>query len=561
MSIIKQMDSKLANMIAAGEVVDRPASVIKELVENSIDAKASIISIEVMDMGMQSIIVTDNGEGMDFSDAHLAFNRHATSKIKDESDLNHIYTLGFRGEALAAISAVSKVILRTRQENQEGIQVEYHGSHLVYEGSATLNKGTVVEVKELFFNTPARFKYIKSDYAERAAIIDIFDRLALANPDIRFSLKMDDKMVKETYGTNDFYNLIDQIYGSKMTKDMTVFEETVQKIKMTGYLLSPQIARSRKKDISIFVNGRYIKNYRLIQAVIDGYHSYMMVGKYPIALIHMEMDPSLLDVNVHPQKYEVKFVNESMLSYHIETMIKDALNKKVHQIPEAINRIRKDQDEKYVYQSLQFGEELIQENNEDNKDNDIQKLPDLDFVGVFSGTYLLFQNEDGLYMMDQHAAAERIRYEHYYHSLANPNQSVKNLLMPRSLDLTKEDIEVISKHMKSFESYGFIFDENYDLTGLPIWMLDTEVDLGIETMGSMLAEKNKIDLAVLRDSLAKDISCKGAIKANKSLNQNEINKIVKDLKQCKNPYTCPHGRPTIIKLSHYDVERMFKRVV
>lgn len=561
MSIIKQMDSKLANMIAAGEVVDRPASVIKELVENSIDANATIITIEVLDMGMQSIIVTDNGDGMDFKDAHLAFNRHATSKIKDESDLSHINTLGFRGEALAAISAVSKVTLSTRQENQEGIQVEYHGSHLISEGSATLNKGTVVEVKELFFNTPARFKYIKSDYAERAAIIDIFDRLALANPKIRFTLKMDDKTIKETYGTSDFYNLIDQIYGSKMTKDMTIFEETVQKIKIIGYLLSPQIARSRKKDISIFVNGRYIKNYRLIQAVIDGYHSYMMVGKYPIALIHMEMDPSLLDVNVHPQKYEVKFVNESMLSYHIETLIKEALNKKAHQIPEALNRIRKDENERYTPQSLKFGENLVQEKNDESDYQEIQKIPDFDFVGVFSGTYLLFQNEDGLYMMDQHAAAERIRYEHYYNSLANPNHTIKSLLMPRSLDLTKEDIEVISQHTKSFESYGFIFNEDTDLIGLPVWILDTEVDLAIEAMVSMLAENSKIDLAVLRDSLAKDISCKGAIKANKSLNQNEINKILKDLRQCKNPYTCPHGRPTVIKLSHYDVERMFKRVV
>lgn len=564
MSIIKQMDPKLANMIAAGEVVDRPASVLKELIENSIDAGSTQISVEVLEMGMKLMIVTDNGSGMDFLDAHLAFDRHATSKIKDESDLSHINTLGFRGEALAAIAAVSKVTLKTRLEGQEGIQVTYHGGIMVSEGSATLNRGTVVEVSDLFYNTPARFKYIKSEVSERYAIIDIFDRLALANPDIRMSLTIDGKMIKKTYGNNDFYSLIDSIYGAKMTVGLTEFSEVVQKIKITGYLLSPSISRSRKKDISIFVNGRYIRNYQLVQAVIDGYHSFMMVGKYPIALIHLEMDSSLLDVNVHPQKYEVKFVNESILSYHIETFVKNALLKKTHAIPENIKVIHKEELETYTPQAMLFGETHIEESLNplvDRKLEDSPKIPDMDYVGVFSGTYLLFQNEDGLYLMDQHAAAERIRYEHYFVSLSKPNPAVKNLLIVKDLSLTKADKEIIKNHLSEFNSFGFSFNDNLELVSLPVWLLDSEIEIAIEQMISMLEEKNKIDLAILRDTLAKDISCKGAIKANKALSLLEVQALLKKLKTCDNPYTCPHGRPTLIKLSHYDIERMFKRVV
>ena len=558
MPIIKLMDSKLANMIAAGEVVDRPASVIKELVENAIDAKATQIRVESFDMGMKKIVVTDDGIGMDLVDAHMAFSRHATSKIMDEQDLNHIQTLGFRGEALAAIASVSKVILKTRQKNNEGIQVTYHGGHFISEGVASLNQGTIVEVSDLFYNTPARFKYIKSDFAEKTAIIDIFDRLALAHPEIRFSLYMDSKLIKQTFGNRDFHSLIDQIYGTKITEGMTVFEHMVSKIHIKGFLISPLVSRSRKKDISIFVNGRYIKNYALIQAVIEGYHSMLMVGKYPIALIYLEMDPSLLDVNVHPQKYEVKFVNESMLAYHIELFVKESLLKKTHAIPETLKDIKKMFKETYTPTVIDFS---IDQESVHETEVSLPKLPELEYIGVFSGTYLLFQNDQGLYLMDQHAAAERIRYEHYYKALSKPSQAIKNLLVPHELTLTNEDLDVLNHYLSTFESYGFGFDSNLHLTHLPIWLEHQEIEIALESMLTMLTETKKIDLAQLRDHLAKDISCKGAIKANKALNLNEIKALMIGLKSCENPYTCPHGRPTLIKLSHYDIERMFKRVV
>ncbi len=561
MPLIRQMDERLANMIAAGEVVDRPASIVKELVENSIDAKASSIMVEIFDMGMSKIKVTDNGVGMDKEDAHLAFHRHATSKIKDEFDLSHIQTLGFRGEALAAIASVAKVTLKTRQEDEDGWFVYVEGGHFIKDGLATLNRGTVVDVSDLFYNTPARFKYIKSDLTEKAMISDIFDRLALAHPEIRFQLFMDQKLIKETYGNQNFFSLIDQIYGPRMTKGMITFKETVQKMTIEGYLLSPNIARSRKKDISIFVNGRFIKNYALVQAVVDGYHSYMMIGKFPIALIHITIDPSLLDVNVHPQKYEVKFVNEMILAYHIEMYVKKALMLEKHEIPQGLETIKKSvPQESYTPLSMSF-ENLILKESHLLEDIPLKRLPELLYVGTFAGTYLLFQNEEGLFLVDQHAAAERVRYEHYTKSLAHPTFATKMMFISHPLSITPEDKEILKTHESELKHYGFEFDSSHELTAIPTWLNEDEIEIALETISTTLKEKNTIDLGILRDSLAKDVSCKGAIKANTALSVLEINHLMSELSSCDNPYHCPHGRPTIVRLSNYDVERMFKRVV
>jgi DNA mismatch repair protein MutL len=553
------MDAKLANMIAAGEVVDRPASVIKELIENAIDAHATQLSVEVFDMGMSKIIVTDNGVGMDHEDAHLAFLRHATSKIKDAGDLSAIGTLGFRGEALAAIASVSKVTLKTRQKDTEGIEVTYHGGLFVEEGSTAINIGTTIMVADLFYNTPARFKYIKSELSEKNAISDIFDRLALANPKVRMKLFMDGKLVRETFGTGDYHSLIDQIYGKAMTHGMIEFSHVFQKVRISGHLVSPSISRTRKKDISVIVNGRYIRNYALVQAVVDGYHSFMMVDKYPIAVIEIEMDPSLLDVNVHPQKYEIKFANESMMSYQIELFVKDALLKHKHPVQDNVKQIIEKPTETYTPLSFELHEQIIEEPKEIQTTQ--AKFPPLDYVGVFGGTYILFQNREGLFLMDQHAAQERIRYEYYFEALKHPKSIQKGLLFPRPLHLTQEDLSVIEAYQHIFRSFGFEFNQKVDLISLPIWLLDGEIDLAIEGMVSMLQTKGEIDLGILRDRLAKDISCKGAIKANQHISKAEIDHLLKDLEACDNPYTCPHGRPTFIKITHHDVEKMFKRVV
>ncbi len=555
MPTIHVMKTTLANMIAAGEVVDRPASVIKELIENAIDAQSSIISVEVFDMGMKEIKVTDNGVGMDLEDAKLAFLRHATSKISEEEDLNHILSLGFRGEALAAIASVSKVTLKTRKEDTDGVIVVYEGGSFISQGSTPTNIGTSVSVKDLFYNTPARFKYIKSEFAERQAIMDIFDHLALAHPEIAFSLSMDGKLIKETYGNRNIEQLIYQIYGQNLTKGLLKAFDTIQKIEVNAYLISPEHARSKKKDITLIVNGRYIKNYRLIQAVIDGYHSRIMVGKYPMAILYLEMDPSLIDVNVHPQKYEVKFVNEFVLAFLIEDIIKRTLSYHTQEISTPYQRVMK--DETYIQESLFIDENLSEAISEPTH----SKIPDMDYIGTFSGTYLIFQNEDGLYLVDQHAAEERIRYEYYMEAFKNPVFATKNMLFSKPLNLSPSELLVLKEEIPKFIPFGFQFNENLELISIPTWLKDGEIDLAIESMIHMILEKQTIDLSELRDNLAKDVSCKGAIKANKPLNLSEIHALMERLKHAENPYTCPHGRPTIIKLTHYEIERMFKRVV
>ncbi len=554
MPTIIKMNTRLADMIAAGEVVDRPSSVIKELIENAIDAHAKTIDVVIKGIGLSEITVSDDGMGMDQEDATLAFERHATSKVKHESDLSHIGTLGFRGEALAAISAVSKVHMVTKTKDMtEGLSLTMHAGHLVEKETCAANTGTVITVKELFYNTPARFKYIKSEYAEKYAINDMFDRLALANPSIAMRLTIDDKRVKETVGNHDYEQLIATLYGSKVTKNMMTFDKEVQKIHISGYLMNPHIVRSRKKDISIFINGRYVKNYKITQAIIDGYHSFLMVGKYPIAMIHLHMDPSLIDVNVHPQKLEVRLMNESLLAFHIENFVRETLTGKPQAIRETlgdINRI----PESYTPQSLFVEEETL--TDEDSE----RKLPYLVYVGTYAGTYLLFQNDSGLYIMDQHAAAERVRYEHYYEALAHPVFAIKERFIPATLDLTTDDIHVIEQYEHEFLTLGFKF-QDHKLIGSPTWLREHELDIAIEAMVDMLRETQHIDLKKLRDALAKDVSCKGAIKANHALSRQEIDHLVKTLSSCKNPYACPHGRPTIIKLSEKDIEKMFKRIV
>lgn len=565
MSVIKKMDEKLANMIAAGEVVERPASIVKELIENSIDAKANVIDVYIKDIGLSLIKVTDNGVGMSKSDMKKAFMRHATSKVFHEKDLTRINTLGFRGEALAAILSVSKVNIKSRQKLKDGYYVKYVNSKIEDEGVATLNEGTEIEVRDLFYNTPARLKYLKSEFSERQAIIDIFDRLALSNPNIRMSLTINDKLIKETFGNDDYYSLISQIYGSNVLKDIKHFKESFANVLVEGYLISPKFSRSNKKDITLFVNGRYVRNYQLTNAVINGYSEFLMTNRYPLALISIKMDPYLLDVNIHPQKLEVKMSNESLLTYQLESIIKKILNETSHEIVENIDILDKDlkdnEDEKYIKESLDFEYNL--KNDIRNKDiiKSTEKIPSMEYVGNFASTYLLFQNEKGLYLIDQHAAEERVNYEYYMEKL-NTYENIKiDLLIPYELNITKSDKEFINENIEKFNKALFYFDKNMNLISHPNYILENDLNDAIIKSINILNNKKEISISSLLNDLAKDISCKASVKANYKLSLKEVESLYERLKNAKNPYTCPHGRPTIIHLTHYQVERMFKRIV
>ena len=566
------MDMALANTIAAGEVVERPASVVKELIENSIDAGAKQIIVEVNQMGLESIIVTDDGFGMSKLNLSKAVLRHATSKIFKISDLNQINTLGFRGEALPSIASVSKLEIMSRVRGSDGYQISVVNSKQSEIGHASLNPGTKVIVRELFYNTPARFKYIKSEYAEKNAITDVVFKQALSHPNISFQLIMDGKLIKKTLGNGSIPELIDTIYGKNMSDGLKSLSHEMGKIKIKGYLLDPKFVRSKRNDISIFINHRFVKNYALTQSVIEGYHTYIMTQKYPIALIYMDIDPSLVDVNVHPQKMEVKLANEKMISFSLTPIIKNTLESGRIPIRETIHEVKKEVFKPEIRSLFELNESTdVDGLNDFNINQDLPfkvdenevfdvKIPHLEFIGTLSGTYLLFQNDEGLFLMDQHAAAERIRYEYYVDKIGDQEIRVYHTLIPLEQHITDQDVHLINEHKDKLNQFGFNF-EGRNLVSHPDFLRPNEIDLAIHSILEQLENNSDINLYKLRNQLAKDISCKGAIKANHQLSKVEIDAILKDLKTCKNPYTCPHGRPVLIKLSNQDIEKMFKRIV
>src|SRR5690554_3691136 len=568
MKNIAVMDMALANTIAAGEVVERPASVIKELVENAIDANAKNITVEVYQMGLESIIVTDDGFGMDKSNLHKAFLRHATSKIFKVSDLNDIRSLGFRGEALPSIASVAKIEMISRTENSDAYFIKLEDSKIVDEGIAVSNQGTKIIVKELFYNTPARFKYMKSEYAEKNAITEIFDKLALSHPHISFKLIMDDKVIKATLGQGNIAQLLQAIYGKNITDGMKRLETNIGKIQVDGYLIDPKFVRSRRQDINIFINHRYIKNYVISQSIIEGYQTFLMTNKYPIVLLYLTIDPSLVDVNVHPQKMEAKLANERMFAYQLTPLIKNKLESGFTPIRQTIQDVRNDLFKPTIIDIF----DLVKTNDADQLPNlnestfiepnleAEEKLPFLEYIGTLSGTYLLYQNDEGLFLMDQHAAAERIRYEYYEDKVGALKSDYYELLVAKELHITEQDALILHTHRHLLKHIGFEF-ENASVVKHPTWLRENELDKAVHALVDQLQDNGKIDLKILRNQLAKDIACKGAIKANQQLSLQEIKKLENDLRQCKNPYTCPHGRPVLIKLSNQDIEKMFKRIV
>ena len=570
MSKIIQLDEHLSNMIAAGEVVERVSSVVKELVENSLDAKSTDIVIELTDSGIREIKVTDNGIGMDKEDIKLCYLRHATSKIKNQYDLFRISTLGFRGEALPSIASVSDMTIKSNN-GELGYYIHLRASKLMDEGIISLNKGTEITVSNLFFNTPARLKYLKSENVELANVCEIVDKLAISNPSVRFKLINNKKVLLQTYGNNDMKAIIGNIYGAESIKNMLEVDNEKNGIKIKCFLAQPIVNKSRKSAITLIINGRDVKNFSVINSVIEGYNTYIPVGKYPLAVIFVKMDPMLIDVNVHPTKKEVRLSSEDLIKDLITSTIKNALFKsrlipelKIKEEKEVFPRseIKVDVKEtpsyidkmEYTKQSFLEEEQVVLEH----------RIPYLEYIGQYAGTYLLFQNDSGLYLMDQHAAAERVRYEKYIEALSNPTNISQPLMVTTIIDVTKKEKIFVDKNLEDFNKLGVVLEEagptSYYLRSVPVWIIGDALSI-VEEMIKFIVEIESIDLKQIRDELAKRISCKGAIKANKNLSIDEVNTLVKDLSKCKNPFTCPHGRPTIINFSQYEIEKMFLRVI
>ena len=707
MGKINILSAELSNKIAAGEVVERPSSVVKELVENSIDAGSTNIKVIIKEFGIQQIRIIDNGSGISNDDLARAFLRHATSKISVDYDLFHIETLGFRGEALASISSVSKVTIKSCAGEAQGKMLVLEGGKVVSEEYYAPIKGTDLSVENLFYNTPARLKYLRNPHTEQANITNIIHKFALSYPNVAFELHIDGKITFKTYGDGDVHKILSKIYNMGVARNMIEFSGSNDDYKVFGYISVPEETRASKNYINIFINGRYIKNYGIQNAIIDAYGTLLMINRYPLCVINIEMDPILLDVNVHPTKQEVRLSKEAELIRLIKEAIAERLSNYTY-IPQGMNnvltkkekaKIEKinfldeldnkfgDVEDKNIFSEekkepevdlevelsfpdpqeevashviqedeLLFGEDLLTNSSEektpvqskentfnqrsktqriksdlpdlsysshprDNRnkfgdkptkkeienfmnfskkednssyddrteevvsnvvkdeshfneikdakivqddDTKVRTLPDLKVLAQIFKTYILSEADNKLFLIDQHAAAERYNYEKLQREFIERKNYKKQMLIPLMFDFSVEEAAEVRNNLEKFEELGIVFEEfgdnSYVVREFPGWIEEDEEQM-IKIIVEKVLRNNNITFNELRNDAIAMASCKMSIKANQVLTDVEMNKVISDLYECKNPFTCPHGRPIITKMEKKDLEKMFKRIV
>ena len=707
MGKINILSAELSNKIAAGEVVERPSSVVKELVENSIDAGSTNIKVIIKEFGIQQIRIIDNGSGISNDDLARAFLRHATSKISADYDLFHIETLGFRGEALASISSVSKVTIKSCAGEAQGKMLVLEGGKVVSEEYYAPIKGTDLSVENLFYNTPARLKYLRNPHTEQANITNIIHKFALSYPNVAFELHVDGKITFKTYGDGDVHKILSKIYNMGVARNMIEFSGNNDDYKVFGYISVPEETRASKNYINIFINGRYIKNYGIQNAIIDAYGTLLMINRYPLCVINIEMDPILLDVNVHPTKQEVRLSKEAELIRLIKEVITERLSNYTY-IPQGMNNVLT-KKEKAKIEKINFLDELdnkfgnVEEKNifseekiepevdlevelsfpdaqeevashviqedeflfggdlltntveektpvqskestfnqrsktqriksdlpdlsysshprdnrnkygdkptkkeienfmnfskkEDNMsydehieevvsivvkddshfneikdakiiqddDTKVRTLPDLKVLAQIFKTYILSEADNKLFLIDQHAAAERYNYEKLQREFIERKNYKKQMLIPLMFDFSVEEAAEVRNNLEKFEELGIVFEEfgdnSYVVREFPGWIEEDEEQM-IKIIVEKVLRNNNITFNELRNDAIAMASCKMSIKANQVLTDVEMNKVISDLYECKNPFTCPHGRPIITKMEKKDLEKMFKRIV
>ena len=652
MAIIKQLDEHTINLIAAGEVIERAASVVKELVENSIDANATKINIQLIDSGLTEIRVIDDGIGMDPIDARLCVMPHATSKIQNENDLFNIHTLGFRGEALASIVAVSNFRLMTSTDGNSGIMYSLKGGVPMSEGVIAHRKGTEIIVKNLFYNTPARLQNLQSPNVELSYITDYVTKVSLSNPDISFTLSNNDHIIMQTYGNGDLLEVIASVISNDAAKNMISVFDNNGVYKVRGYISNLSVTRSSKNYIYLFVNGRPVKSNNINNAIVKGYDTMLMVGKYPVAVLNIECDASIVDVNVHPTKAEVRFSDENVLLELISSMVNHVLTLKDLSIDmssnednyeyeddkeedieetsyqndyeyeedeeeyeededvdeaEEVDETEEDEDNEYDEESdeeenILSSFELFEEDNDkpeelhDYKIDDeekedtslnttplqqkftfdqdevvdenyrpIDKISKLNYIGQLFGTYILAQSEDEFFVIDQHAAAERINYEKIIKELEKDEKIGYDLLIPFNLDFSVNDAMLVREHIDEIQEIGIDLSEfgnnTFVIRRIPVWIFRGKEQEFVEEIISQIIHDNKKTKKEFLNSLAKSLACKKSIKGNEYHSSLEIEYLLEDLRNTKNPFTCPHGRPIIVKFSKNEIEKWFKRIV
>ncbi|WP_316568567.1 DNA mismatch repair endonuclease MutL [Neobacillus sp. YIM B06451] len=664
MGKIIQLDDALSNKIAAGEVVERPASVVKELAENALDAGSTIIEIEVEEAGLAKIRITDNGEGISEDDVAKAFHRHATSKIKDEADLFRIRTLGFRGEALPSIASVSRLEMKTSTGDSAGTRIVIEGGRETAFEKAPSRRGTDITVTDLFFNTPARLKYVKTIHTELGNITDLVNRLALSHPEVSFRLVHNGKKLLHTNGNGDVRQVLAAIYGMGIAKMLVPIEGKSLDYKISGYASLPEVTRASRNYISTMINGRFIRNYGLAKAVMEGYHTLLPIGRYPIVLLNVEMDPILVDVNVHPSKMEVRISKEAELFELVESSISAAFKQKqlipsgfkpertekpkseqtfleldngpqqpptstfhsfgghapsgtglptraVGQVPSnfqggavyqsgtGIGRPTSQAQSSTSYPSRRTAgqetswsslpdqvKEMFLPKAEDESPQPMtmegeprlgsgdmpqfteaapERVPRMYPIGQMHGTYILAQNENGLYIIDQHAAQERLKYEFFREKVGQVESELQDMLVPLTFEYSTDECVKINEYKEELEKVGVFLEEfgpnSFIVRSHPQWLPQGEEKEVIEEMIEQLLSMKKVDIKKLREEAAIMMSCKGSIKANRHLRNDEIQALLDDLRRASDPFTCPHGRPIIVHFTSYEMEKMFKRVM
>ena len=590
MSRIKVMDELLSNKIAAGEVVEKVVSIVKELVENSIDAKATMIKVDLKEAGLREITVTDNGIGMDKNDAQLAFQRHATSKLYTDDDLFNINSLGFRGEALPSIAAVSDVVLKTCQDDV-GTQIHIKGGKILENKPSEGRIGTQITVTNLFYNTPARLKHLSSPYAELAGVTEYVNKMALSYPKVKFILTNDEKELLNTDGSGNLLKVIKSIYGLDIAKKMLPIEISNDDYEVSGYISLPEVNRSSRNHMTVLVNGRVIKNQYLNRIINDAYFSFKEDTRYPIVVIKITADPILVDVNIHPSKQDIKFSNfEDLKNMRSEVIKKTIISKLL--IPK--REVKEQPTVKYENLSLNLERNSISEepslldkqkltnlvnfNYEPNNELDNEEepsyieerpketLPELYPIGLALGTYIVCENERGIYLIDQHAAEERINYEKNSYLLAHPNNDVISPLIPMIIELPNNEFIIAKEKLDIIKSYNIDIEEfginSFRVISHPTWFPKGNEEKIVRRIIEEIVNKGKdFSLAKFNNSLAALISCKMSVKANTRITKEAQEEIINKLRKCNNPFNCPHGRPTIINFTTYEIEKMFKRVV
>lgn len=585
MGKIKVMSESLSNKIAAGEVVEKVSSVVKELVENSIDAGSNLIEVSLVDAGIKEIKVIDNGKGMDKEDALLCFSPHATSKIRNENDLFFINTLGFRGEALPSIASVSDVFLDTSDGSYSTL-VHIKGGKLESNEVGTVSKGTKIIVRDLFFNTPARLKFLKSYYTELNGVVSLIEKLSLSHPNISFKLSSDNKELIKTSGSNDLLKTIYEIYGYNVSKNMVYIEGHNDDYDINGYVSNINITKSTKKDMITLVNGRIVNNSYVNRIIKDAYHTYLAVDKYPIVVINILVDPTIVDVNIHPTKQDIKFGKMETLEELLFSLIRDKLMN-INNMFKAYDETKYEvsNSEEYVLNDNlvvkeEYDKPVIEESkmcfnmNEESSGYETvidtlevksEKPSLLHPIGLAMGTYLFATDEECVYMIDIHAANERINYEKLLNALKESVVHKTSMLFPVTIEFTKNEFMTIMEKKEFITNLGISFDE-FGVNTIRVYEHPTYFREGYEeeslrrVFDLIVSIDKDFDRVKFNEQLAINLSCKMSVKANTFIGSLEQETLLKRLFECEFPYTCPHGRPTIIKYTKYELEKLFKRV-